>query len=209
MSALIESDNETFHEVLDEVVSALDATQVTYVLMGGIATTARGGHRFTHDIDVFCKPLDAERILNILAEKGFDTEKTDPKWLFKGFKQNVMVDVIFQSSGPIFLDDEMVERAITVNFNGRQVRTLGHEDLFIIKSLVLNENTISMDPRAVRHLLDLLSILRTCDIDWDYLLKRARQGPRRVLSMLLFAQSLDLLVPDRVIRAMVRTLELC
>jgi len=209
MAALIESDNATFHEVLDEVVAALDAAQVTYVLMGGIATTARGGHRFTHDIDVFCKPLDAERILSILAEKGFDTEKTDPKWLFKGFKQNVMVDVIFQSSGPIFLDDEMVERAITVNFNGRRVRTLSHEDLFVVKALVLNEHTISMDPRAVRHLLDLLSILRTCDIDWDYLLKRSHQGPRRVLSMLLFAQSLDLLVPDRVVRAMVQRLELC
>ncbi len=209
MTALIESDNATFYEVLDEVIAGLDAGGVTYVLMGGIATTARGGHRFTHDIDVFCKPIDADRILSILAEHGFDTEKTDPKWLYKGFKHNVMVDVIFQSSGPIFLDDEMVERAISLNFNGRMVRTLGHEDLFVIKALVLNEHTISMDARAQRHLLDLLTILRTCEIDWDYLLKRARQGPRRVLSMLMFAQSLDLLVPDRVIKAMVHRLELC
>src|SRR5205807_9816792 len=106
-------------EVLDEVLAALDADQVTYVLMGGIATTARGGHRFTHDIDVFCKPLDAERILNVLAEHGFDTEKTDPKWLYKGFKRHVMVDVIFQSSGPIFLDDEKIARARTLSFNRR------------------------------------------------------------------------------------------
>src|ERR1043165_7612719 len=207
MATLIESDNATFYEVLDEVIAALDAGQVTYVLMGGIATTARGGHRFTHDIDVFCKPIDADRILSLLGECGFDTEKTDPKWLYKGFKDNVMVDVIFQSSGPIFLDDEMVERAITMKFNGRMVRTLGHEDLFVIKALVLNEHTISMDARAQRHLLDLLTILRTCEIDWDYLLKRARQGPRRVLSMLMFAQSLDLLVPDRALKAMVHTLE--
>jgi hypothetical protein len=89
------------------------------------------------------------------------------------------------------------------------VRTLSHEDLFVIKALVLNEHTISMDPRAVRHLLDLLSILRTCEIDWEYLLKRARQGPRRVLSMLLFGQSLDLLVPERIIKTMVHMLELC
>src|SRR5205085_9874990 len=129
MTALIESDNATFHEVLDEVISALDADAVTYVLMGGIATTARGGHRFTHDINVFCKPIDADRILAVLAGHGFDTEKTDPKWLYKGFKRNVMVDVIFQSSGPIFLDDEMVELALTMSFNVRQARTLSHEDL--------------------------------------------------------------------------------
>jgi predicted nucleotidyltransferase len=209
MSSLIESDNATFHEVLDEVILSLDASGITYVLMGGIATTARGGHRFTHDIDVFCKPIDADHVLSVLGEHGFDTEKTDLKWLYKGFKHNVLVDVIFQSSGPVFLDDEMVERAMTLNFNGRQVRTLSHEDLFVIKALVLNEHTISMDSRALRHLMDLLSILRTCEIDWDYLLKRARQGPRRVLSMLLFAQSLDLLVPERVIKTMVHTLELC
>src|SRR5262249_29123572 len=151
----------------------------------------------------------ADRILGTLAEHGFTTEKTDPKWLYKAFKRDVMVDVIFQSSGPVFLDDEMIERAMTLNFDGRMVRTLGAEDLLVIKALVLNEHTMSTDPRAVRHLLDLLTILRTCDLDWDYLLKRARQGPRRVLSMLLFAQSLDLLVPDRVLKTMVRTLELC
>jgi len=44
----------------------------------------------------------------------------------------------------------MVERAITINFNGRPVRTLGHEDLLVIKALVLNEHTLSTDPRAVR-----------------------------------------------------------
>src|SRR5690349_3361049 len=33
MATLIESDNVTFHEVLDEVLAALDASRVTYVLM--------------------------------------------------------------------------------------------------------------------------------------------------------------------------------
>jgi predicted nucleotidyltransferase len=209
MAALIESDSVTFHEVLDEVINALGGAGLTYVLMGGVASVGRGGHRLTHDIDVFCKPLDADKILRTLAEHGFETERTDPKWLFKAFRRGVLVDVIFQSSGPIFLDDEMVGRAMTINFNGRMVRSLGHEDLLVIKALVLNEHTLSTDPRAVRHLLDLLTILRTCELDWDYLLKRARQGPRRVLSMLIFAQSLDLLVPDQAVKSLVHTLGLC
>jgi hypothetical protein len=38
-------------------------------------------------------------------------------------------------------------------------------------------------------------------LDWDYLVRRAAKGPRRVLSLLLYATSLDLVVPARVIRA--------
>ena len=209
MAALIESDNETFYEVLDEALAAAESSGAPYVLMGGIATTARGGHRFTHDIDVFCKPLDAEKILDALASAGFRTEKTFPEWLFKGFKNDVMVNVIFQSSGPVFLEDEMVERSTVIPFNGRQIRTLAPEDLFVIKALVLNHNTLAMDKKAMRHIHDLLSILRSSELDWDYLLKRARWGPRRVLGLLLYAQSLDLLVPPHVIRTMVEWLELC
>jgi predicted nucleotidyltransferase len=209
MEALIESDNKVFHQVLEEAISILDRSGIRYCLMGGIAATALGGHRFTHDIDVFVKAEDADEVLDLLKETGFETEKTDPKWLYKGFKSNVMVDVIFQSSGPIFLDDDMIAHSRMVNFNGKKVRALGPEDLFIVKSLVMNEHTISMDPRCMRHISDLLSIVRTSELDWEYVLKRARMGPRRVLSMLLFAQSLDLLVPNRVVRELVHVLELC
>src|SRR5262245_20957622 len=116
MSALIESDNEVFYEVLDEALSALDLNDVPYALMGGIAAAALGCHRFTHDIDVFVKPEDAERALESLEARGFRTEKTDLLWLFKGFKNTVMVDVIFKSAGTVHLDEEMLERSRMVEF---------------------------------------------------------------------------------------------
>ena len=206
---LVESDNQLFHDMLDEALRAIDNSGVKYALMGGIAATALGGHRFTHDIDVFVKPEDADRVLEALDAAGFRTEKTDRNWLYKGFKNNVMVDVIFKSSGPVFLDDEMLERSKVVDFKGRAVRTIAPEDLFVIKSLVLSEHSLSLDNHCMRHLNDLLSIVRMSDMDWDYVVKRARLGPRRVLSMLLFAQSLDLLVPNRVIRELVHQLEIC
>jgi predicted nucleotidyltransferase len=209
MPQLVESDNQVFHEVLAEALDALDGTGVRYALIGGVAATALGGHRFTHDIDVFVKPEDGDKILTALDAAGFTTEKTDPNWLYKGFKNNVMVDVIFKSSGPVFLDEEMIERSTVIDFHGRLVRTLGPEDLFIVKSLVLNEHSLSLDEHCMRHLNDMLSIIRVSKLDWDYLIRRSRLGPRRVLSMLLYAQSLDLLVPNAVIKEMVRELELC
>ncbi|HET9529180.1 MAG TPA: nucleotidyl transferase AbiEii/AbiGii toxin family protein [Blastocatellia bacterium] len=209
MRTLIESDNEIFFEVLDTALDALNQSGVRYVLMGGVAATALGGHRFTHDIDVFVKPEDAEKILEALAGAGFETERTDTTWLYKGFLRDVMVDVIFKSSGPVFLDDEMIERATVVDFNHRQVRTLSPEDLLVVKALVLNEHSLSLDRHCMRHLNDLLTIIRTSELDWDYIVRRARAGPKRVLSLLLYAQSLDLLVPDRVIKSLLELLEIC
>src|SRR5689334_5020900 len=107
---LVESDNQLFYEVLDEVLASVDETGVRYLLMGGIATTALMGHRFTHDIDLFVRPEDADTVLTALEAKEFKTEKTFPMWLYKGFKQDVMVDVIFKSSGEVMLDDEMIAR---------------------------------------------------------------------------------------------------
>lgn len=208
MTELMQSDSNIFHVVLAEALDAIDRCGASYVLMGGIAATALGGHRATHDIDVFVKPHDAELVLGALDRAGFETEKRDPLWLYKAFKDNVMVDVIFKSSGPIFLDDEMIERSTVLDFRGRQVRTLGPEDLLIVKSLVLNEHSLSLDEHSMRHLNDLLSIIRVSELDWDYVIKRSRLAPRRVLGLLLYAQSLDLLVPNAVIKEMVRMLEL-
>ncbi len=102
----------------------------------------------------------------------------------------------------------MIAHAREVDFKGRTVRTLGPEDLFVIKALVLNEHNMTLDERCIRHLKDLLFIIRTSELDSDYLVWRARSGPRRVLAMLLYAQSLDLLVPSRAIRELISLLEL-
>jgi len=209
LNSLVDSANQLFYQILDETVSALDQSGVSYVLMGGIAVTALGCHRFTHDIDVFVKREDAETALNALAAKGFRTEKTDLSWLFKGFKNNVMVDVIFKSAGTVQLEKEMLERSRVVEFHSCKIRVLGPEDLFVIKALVLNEHALNFDEKCLRHLSDLLCLIRTCELDWDYILRRARQGPRRMLGLLIYAQSLDLLVPNRVINTLAEQLEIC
>lgn len=205
----IPADERAFEEVLDHAVAHLDASGVDYAVMGGIAATALGGRRHTHDIDVFVRPEDAEKALDVLGAGGFDIERTDPNWLYKARRSEVTVDIIFRSSGAVYFDTSMIERSVRLGFRGRKLRVIAPEDLFVIKALVLNEHSLSLDEHAIRHLSDLLSIIRRQEIDWDYLLRRARLGPRRVLGLLLYAQSLDLLVPDRVIKSLVKLLEIC
>lgn len=181
-------DEAAFLAALDEAVAALDECGVPYLFMGGIASACQGRPRFTHDIDLFVRPQEARRALEALAAKGFETEETYAEWLYKGFKYGQMVDLIFRSTGDIYLDDEMLARAPVQPFMGRDVRLVPAEDLIVIKAIVHNEH-------MPRHWHDALSLIAAGDLDWDYLVRRARKGVRRVLALLLYAQSNDLVVP--------------
>lgn len=185
---------------LDETIAALDRSGVEYLLMGGIASSCLGRERWTHDIDLFTRESEARRALHALAEVGFETEETYPEWLFKATKDGQLVDVIFRSGGEITVDEEMLRRAPTTTFMGRMVRTVPPEDLVVIKAIVAAEHT-------PRHWHDALAIVATADLDWEYLMRRARLGIRRVLSLLLYAQSSDLPVPSWVVRDLFGRLE--
>lgn len=195
---LKQSDTALFYTVFDDAISALDRASVPYLVGGGIAAKAFGRERVTHDIDFFVKPIDAPCALEALAGADFHTEVTNPKWLYKAFKEDVMVDIIFASTGEIRVDDRMMEHSRMVEFAGRRVRTLPPEDLMIMKIMIVDED-------MPRHWHDALGVIRWVDVDWEYLLTRARYGPRRVLALMLYAQSMDLHVPNNMIQRLYRT----
>jgi predicted nucleotidyltransferase len=184
---------ERFNRVLEETVEAMEESGIRYAFIGGVASGGLGRPRLTRDIDLFVMPEDAEMALQALAKKGFRTEKTDPTWLYKGFKEDILVDVIFKSKGEIYFDNEMFRRMITAVFHGKQLRLVAPEDLLIIKAAAHSEQTPN-------HWHDAIGLISHAKLDWNYLLRRARRAPRRILSLLLYAQSNDLWVPNQVIR---------
>ena len=184
---------EIFVRVLREAVSALEGAQIPYGALGGVASAVLGRPRWTHDADVFVRPVDAPAALDALADAGFDTQRTNPHWLFKGIKDGVLVDVLFRARGDIYLDDEMIERLVDTEFQGVPLKTIPPEDLIVIKAIIHDEET-------PRHWNDAIAILASSDLDWEYLVRRARSGPRRVLSLLLYAQSSDVAVPNAPIK---------
>jgi predicted nucleotidyltransferase len=182
-----------FLEVLGDALRTADQSGLPYLLVGGVASGILGRPRWTHDVDLFVRPQDARTMLRVFADAGFRTEETDPVWLYKAWKHNVLVDLIFYGTGGIYLDDDMLAHSSVREFKGYHVRIPSPEDLIVIKALVHKEETS-------RHWFDALALISRCDLDWEYLLRRARRGSRRVLSLLVYAQSHDVLVPDGVIR---------
>jgi hypothetical protein len=76
-----------------------------------------------------------------------------------------------------------------MSFRGRDVPVAPPEDLIVMKAVAASEDT-------PRYWYDAVAMVASSELDWDYLVARARQrGARRILSLLLFAASLDLVVP--------------
>ena len=113
----------------------------------------------------------------------------------------MLVDLIFCSSGDIYLDEQMLARSTMAEFKGCPARFMAAEDLLVIKAIAATE-------RVPHHWYDALAIIGSTDLDWDYLTDRARKhGVRRILGLLLDAQSNDLGVPSKAVRRLMDALD--
>ena len=187
-----EPSTEMITEVVAEVIAALEADDVPHLLMGGAGAQTFARPRETDDIDVFVAPGDARRALDVLEKAGFWTEETFPSWLYKAIRNGVLVDVIFRSSGGVYLDDEMLARGQRRAYRGTEAVMMSPEDLLVVKAMASTEDT-------PHHWYDALALIARRDLDWGYVLTRSRVGPRRMLSLLLYAESIDLAVPPEAV----------
>ncbi len=163
----------TFDELLGSlkrVSAALRDADVPFVLGGGVAIWARGGPETEHDLDLFVKPEDAARALEVLAEAGLRPDKPPEDWLYKAWDGDVMVDLIFNPSG-VTIDDEFVERAPEIEVYAVRMRVLRPEDVLVTKLLAMREHELDYE--------DVLVIARTVreQIDWDEVRDRTEGSP--------------------------------
>ena len=182
-----------------DAVEAIEGAGIPYVVIGGLASSLLGRPRRTRDVDLLVKKDDAARALVALAAAGFATEETNPLWIFKAMRDDVQIDVIFWLKGDVYLDDEMLARARDEPVGDRTVKVIPPEDLIVVKAVIHDEQT-------PRHWHDALGVIADQELDWEYLFRRARHGARRVLALLLYAQSNDLIVPDEAIRGLYETI---
>jgi predicted nucleotidyltransferase len=188
-------DAETFCRVLRRATQAVDKAAIDYVMIGGVASAVHGRSRWSNDVDLLVRPVDAERTLEALAAAGFATAKSHPGWLYKATGESVLIDVIFRVQDAIYLDDEMLAQSTRSEFRGCPIRVAAPEDIVMTKVAAYDEST-------PHYWYDALAQHSAPEFDWDYLLRRAALAPRRVLSFLIFAQSCDLLVPSAAIRTL-------
>lgn len=187
----------TLNRTLKAAIQALEDSLIPYALIGGVAVKELGRPRVTHDIDLFVRPDDAEVVLQVLEEQGFHVERRDKLWLYKAWREEVLVDVIFKSSGDIYFDEEVRGHVRRIPYQGRSINAISPEDFIVIKAAAHQEDN-------PHHWHDALAVITQGNLDWEYLLRRAKYSPRRVLSILIYAQSNDIAVPTEIIQKLYR-----
>ncbi|MES2703473.1 MAG: nucleotidyltransferase [Bacteroidota bacterium] len=149
-----------------EALDLLDQSGIPYMLGGAFAIfNYTGLFRNTKDLDVFVRQKDYPAVLKFFAEKGFETQLYDVRWIAKIFKGEYFIDVIFNSVNNICrVDDSWLERAPEGMFCGRKVKFLPAEELIFCKSYVWNRERY--DGADINHVL--LKCGKT--LDWKHLL---------------------------------------
>jgi predicted nucleotidyltransferase len=157
-------------ETLKQAAAALREADVRFVLGGGLAIWARGGPETEHDIDFFVKRDDAERAVKALEQAGFRTEDPPEGWLYKGWRGDVLVDLIYAPIG-LTVDDEWLDRAEELEVHAVRMPVMRAEDVLVAKLLAMREHHLEYDR--------VLEIARTVreQIDWDDVRKRTDGSP--------------------------------
>lgn len=179
--------------VLAETTRTLEGAEIPYMFIGGLPLAVYGRPTPIADLDVMIKHEDVEKALAALEVAGFETRDPEENWLHKAAKDGVLVDLITRSEGDLFIDEDMLERTVQTDYKGCNVRLVSPEDLLVMKAVAHEEDT-------PHYWHDAITIIVGRELDWGYLVRRARHGAKRVLSLLVYAQSSDLFVPDEPIR---------
>ena len=165
--------NDAFEELLETLkhaAAALRDAEIPFVLGGGLAVWARGGPETEHDVDFFIKAEDADNALQALSGAGFRTEEPPEGWLYKGFRGDVMVDLIFAPSG-IEIDDGFLGRAEVLEVHAVRMPVMRPEDVLVTKLLAMREHEVDYE--------QVLEIARTVreQIDWAEVRARTNGSP--------------------------------
>jgi hypothetical protein len=119
-------------------LNALNGAGVPYMVGGAFAKHAYTGiWRDTKDLDLFLKPDDLKRALDVLAAAGFDTEIEFPHWLAKTWHRPYVIDLIFGTGhGQLQIDDNWFVHSRSVEVAGVKTRLIPPEELLVSKAYV-------------------------------------------------------------------------
>lgn len=154
-----------------ETLRALNAAGAEH-LVGGAYALARytGVVRHTKDFDIFTRRRDRDRVLEVLAARGYLTEVTFPHWLAKAYCRDGsgdFIDVIYSSgNGVAVVDDEWFEHAVGGEVLGCAALLCPAEEIIWSKGFVQERERFDG--------ADIYHLLRACAprLDWTRLLRR-------------------------------------
>jgi hypothetical protein len=168
-------------ELYRSALEMLNRTGVPYMVGGAYAFQYYAGvSRTTKDFDIFVRPRDVQRVLDVLQRTGFKTEIAFSHWLAKAYHGDKFVDVIFSSgNGVAGVDDEWFAYAVDEEVLGVPVKLCPAEEMIWSKALIMERERF--DGADVAHMFRHCSGL----LNWERLVRRFDANWRVLLSHLI------------------------
>jgi hypothetical protein len=154
----------------------LDEAKVPYVVGGGYAMAHYTGiARNTKDLDIFVKPSDSRRVLDVMERCGYRTEYFYPFWIAKALSGDSFIDILYNSgNGLCPVDDLWFNNARPLDVHGYHTRAVPPEEQLFSKAFVMDRDRF--DGTDVIHLI----FAQGKSMDWQRLMRRFA-GHERVL----------------------------
>ncbi|MDD3927749.1 MAG: nucleotidyltransferase [bacterium] len=161
----------------------LEGNEVPYLLGGGLAVREYGHPRASSDVDFYIMRQDADRALDALSEAGFRTRRSDSEWIYQAWKKRTRVDLIFNITSGIDMNETVMSRGERRDVEGHQFVVVSREDLLAIKISIQYENRPDW--------WDAASIVQRHweTLDWDIVISYSHVTPAKFLAFCLWSIS--------------------
>ena len=149
-----------------ESLRLLKESEIPFLLSGTYALSCFTGVVLaTKDVDDFCKPSDAPKILSFFKSKGYEIEIEDERWIGKVWQGENFFDVIFNiSSASIPITEDWFEQVYEAEVYGTTVRVTPPTQ-FILSKLFL-QTRYRYDAADIVHTI----LVKHEEVDWKWLL---------------------------------------
>ena len=155
-----------------QAIQATRSTGADFLLGGAFGLAAYTGRcRNTKDLDLFVHPREKDKVIDALTKAGFQdyypTLAYDRGWIYRGIRDGVLVDVIWQTPNRrTEVDHQWFARARSITLRNEQLRVIPAEELLAIKVYVLQRDRCDWP--------DLINLLyASCGtLDWEHILSR-------------------------------------
>ena len=153
-----------YHDVLELLIKA----KIPFLIGGTYAVSAYTGiNRPTKDLDMYTKPGDYPKVLDLCSSVKYIVEITDTRWLAKIAKGEFFIDVLFGTANETCrVDESWFKNPPKIELFGLPVKLVPVEELIWIKSF-MQDRRRSEGP-DVNHLM----LKRGTSLNWKHLLMR-------------------------------------
>ena len=158
--------------VYKSVIRGAREADVPFALGGALALgTYTGKFRNTKDIDLYILKRDRARMVQVMSGLGltdyYETLPYDRDWIYRGYKDGVIVDAIWEMANHhAEVDERWIKAGPTVEIDGEVMHVLPPEELIWSKLYVLQRDRCDWP--------DVLNLIHAAGpaIDWRHLIQR-------------------------------------